>query len=1111
VATIVGTSSDDTINVSASSEAHRIEGLSGNDRLTGSSAGDEIVGGAGFDTLRGGGGDDAFLVEGTGQGEDTIFGDAGFDTLRGGAGNDTIRLTALTATHSIEQIDGGAGLNVLGGTGADNALDLSAVALVNIARIDAGSGNDQVTGTGNADTIIGGAGYDTLRGGGGDDVFLVEGTGQGEDQIFGDAGFDRILGGAGDDTIRLSTLTAAHSLERIEGGAGLNIVMGTAAGNVLDFSATTLVNIARIDGGDGNDQITGTAGNDTIAGGAGNDTLRGGGGVDTALYAGNASAYQISGIGTSQVTVRHVASGAVDTLFDFEFAQFDSGMVSLAGGVLPVAGADTAQTAEENAVTVDVLSNDSTGGSGTLSVTGVTQGGHGTVTVNADGTLTYTPHANYAGPDSFGYTVSNGTGTANGTVSVTVTGVNDAPVAADDGGFTTALDTAKTFTPGTLLGNDSDVDGNPLTIAAVGSAIGGTVALVAGNVVFTPTAGHSGPASFVYTATDGNGGQDTATVSIIVGSPPLPPPAANFRQILADAPEHEWISLNINEYHDVWTPRELRPVGDGPISIIGAWSSMAWDSNRGDLIFWGGGHAHYGGNEVYRWRSSTLSWERASLPSQVVNVGNHQEAIDGVLNAPIAAHTYDNSEFLPIADRWMTWGGAAYNTGGRFVNANGAQTGPYFWDPSKADANKVGGTDGSGVDPNTPGGQMWQNRVAGLPSGDRPGSNDSHFLGGTTAYTQENGKDVIYVSDGHLWKYTVNDVNNPAADTYQKVGIYWNAYGTAHGAGAIDTNHNIFVRTTGSQNFTFWDLDLASSGNRNQLFVPTVVSGQFNFSGLGGYGMDFDSVRGNFVLWNGDPEVWILTPPENLSTSGWTLTRQPIPTLQEVPHLADAGHTTGVFGKWKYIAEQDIFLGVMDQTRGTVWAYKPDDWQPHNTLPTLTVEDNSGETLDPGTTISANDFVDWTDANGDKVRFQFTDQTIGAASGHFRLAGIDQADGATIDVTDQQLLAGALVWVAGGAGSGDQIRVVARDPFGDSASLTFDAPDVGGSLSAMMTSLNAEGIEDQVTAGMAATLAQPQLASCDLACVPSGSAISLMPSPSEDAYLGSGNGNQFGA
>ena len=715
--------------------------------------------------------------------------------------------------------------------------------------------------------------------------------------------------------------------------------MGTAAGNVLDFSATTLVNIARIDGGDGNDQITGTTGNDVIVGGAGNDTLRGGGGVDTALYAGAQSAYQITGIGTGQVTVRHVASGAVDTLFNFGFAQFDNGTVALAGGALPVAGSDTGQTAEDNAVTVNVLANDGNGGSGTLSVTGVTQGAHGAVTINANGTLTYTPQANYFGPDSFGYTLSNGTGTASGTVNVTVTAVNDAPVALDDGGFSTARNTARTFAPSALLGNDSDVDGNPLTIAAVGSASGGTVALVAGNVVFTPTSGYSGPASFVYTAADGNGGQDTATVSLTLsssgtGKRQLPADSGRRAGERVDQPQHQRVLGSLDA-------AELRPAGDGPISIIGAWSSMAWDSNRGDLIFWGGGHAHYGGNEVFRWRSSTLSWERASLPSQVVDVGNHQEAIDGVMNAPIAAHTYDNSEFLPIADRWMTWGGAAYNTGGRFVDASGAQTGPYFWDPSKADATKVGGTDGSGVDPDTLGGHMWQNRVAGLPAGDRPGANDSHFIGGTTAYTQENGKDVIYVSDGHLWKYTVNDVNNPAADTYEKVGIYWNSYGTAHGAGAIDTVHNIFVRSTGSQNFTFWDLDQAGGGNRNQIFVPTDTSGLFQFNRLGGYGMDFDSVRGNFVLWNGDPEVWILTPPETLSTEGWTLTRNPLPTLTEVPHLADAGHTTGVFGKWKYIAEQDIFLGVMDQTQGTIWAYKPDDWQPHS-VSTLALQDQSG-------------------------------------------------------------------------------------------------------------------------------------------------------------------------
>src|SRR6185369_16542301 len=475
--------------------------------------------------------------------------------------------------------------------------------------------------------------------------------------------------------------------------------------------------------------------------------------------------------------------------------------------------------------------------------------------------------------------------------------------------------------------------------------------------------------------------------------------------------------------------------------IIGAWSSMAWDPNRGDLIFFGGGHAHYGGNDVYRWRSSTLSWERASLPTQVTNVGNHQETVDGAANTPIAAHTYDNSEFLPIADRWMTWGGAAYNTGGMYLDANGNQMGPYFWDPSLADGNKIGSAPGSGVDPTTPAVDMWTNRSAGLPvTGPRPGDNTWGFIGGTTAYAQENGKDVIYLSDGNLWKYTVNDVNDPTKDTYEKIGIYWNSYGVAHGAGAIDVGDHIFVRSTGSQNFTYWDLNQAGPSNRNVLFVPTVVSGTFNFAGLGTYGMDFDSKRGQFVLWNGDKEVWILTPPDVLSPNGWTLRQAPLPTLTEVPVLADTGNTTGVFGKWKYIAEQDIFLGVMDQTRGTVWAYKPEDWQPQNSLPSLAVGNPSGLRAAPGTAVDAKNFVTWSDADGDHVHFKFTDQTASASSGHFQLNGVDQAANVAISVSDAQLQSGALLWIAGQAGSQDQIRVTAGDPFGEAGAVNFMTP-----------------------------------------------------------------------
>jgi hypothetical protein len=94
----------------------------------------------------------------------------------------------------------------------------------------------------------------------------------------------------------------------------------------------------------------------------------------------------------------------------------------------PTAVDDDATTLEDVAVTVDVLANDADGEGDTLSVTETTDPANGSVTINGDGTVTYTPAVDFSGVDSFGYTVSDGNGgTGTGTVTITVTEVNDAP------------------------------------------------------------------------------------------------------------------------------------------------------------------------------------------------------------------------------------------------------------------------------------------------------------------------------------------------------------------------------------------------------------------------------------------------------------------------------------------------------------------------------------------------------------------------------------------------------------------------------------------------------------------------------------------------------------
>ena len=217
----------------------------------------------------------------------------------------------------------------------------------------------------------------------------------------------------------------------------------------------------------------------------------------------------------------------------------------------PVARDDSASTNEDTVLRLapaTLIANDTDANGDALSIVSVGGATNGSVTRDAtSGDVVFTPQANYNGAASFTYTISDGKGgSATATVAVTVEPVNDPPVANNDSGFTTPANTALTIPATTLLSNDTDVDNPPssLSIASVGNATNGGVALSESNVVFTPNAGHSGPASFTYTVTDGAATSNAATVSLTVGTATQPSNPVVTENERPGNPRSEW-DLNI--------------------------------------------------------------------------------------------------------------------------------------------------------------------------------------------------------------------------------------------------------------------------------------------------------------------------------------------------------------------------------------------------------------------------------------------------------------------------------------------------------------------------------------------------------------------------------------
>jgi large repetitive protein len=179
----------------------------------------------------------------------------------------------------------------------------------------------------------------------------------------------------------------------------------------------------------------------------------------------------------------------------------------------PTAGDDTALVPINGSVDIPVLGNDTDPNGDTLTVSVLAGPSHGTARMQADGTVRYVADHNFFGDDSFTYSISDGNG---GTASATVTAsvANLAPTAiADFADFTGTAGVPITID---VLTNDSDANGDPLTIDGVSRAAHGTVSIVAGKVVYSPVANFTGDDTFTYLISDGRGGQSSGIVTVTI-------------------------------------------------------------------------------------------------------------------------------------------------------------------------------------------------------------------------------------------------------------------------------------------------------------------------------------------------------------------------------------------------------------------------------------------------------------------------------------------------------------------------------------------------------------------------------------------------------------------
>ena len=288
-------------------------------------------------------------------------------------------------------------------------------------------------------------------------------------------------------------------------------------------------------------------------------------------------------IGTATVNAAGTAvqftppTGSFNTTSTFSYTIRDAGGLTSTANVevfiippvLPFALTDTASIAEDSgAFTIDVIGNDfaNAGATKNLLTFGQPAAGTGSVVLNDNGSpanfsddkLVYTPPANFFGDAVFTYTMNDtnaGSVASTGTVTITVTPVNDAPSAVDRtaaGTEDTVLGIpGATITAGLSKGPGEDAQSLTVTSVVNQTAGSGTVAIVSGDIVYTPAPNFNGTVLVLYTVTD-NGVNNTtpaplsASATLTITVAPVNDPPVATADAPASTPENQAVTIAIS-------------------------------------------------------------------------------------------------------------------------------------------------------------------------------------------------------------------------------------------------------------------------------------------------------------------------------------------------------------------------------------------------------------------------------------------------------------------------------------------------------------------------------------------------------------------------------------